>query len=102
MLRPKRDGVVFADPALRERSGVNDAKLRKFACQVAQNFGRAVGGLIVYGNNFDNFRLRGEGTNARGNHFFFVAGGDNCADTSGMVHGVKGGERIDSQGDTLV
>jgi hypothetical protein len=51
-----------------------------------KNFRGPIGGLVVYGNDFNDFRLRGKRCDAGGDGHFFVAGWDDGSDASGGIH----------------
>src|SRR5712675_1140786 len=83
LLSAERDGVIFSYPACRRSGRVYHPEMRNVFCQAVKNFRGAIGGLVVYGNDFNDLRLRGKRRDAGGDGHFFVAGGDDGGDAGG-------------------
>lgn len=104
LLRAEPHGVVFADPAWRRSGSFEQAHLGRLADKSTDDFGSAIGGLIVDHENFGDFGLLGQRFDTGGDDGFFVAGGDDGGNLgrigSGFPHEGLEAARL-SAGDSL-
>src|SRR5437899_2157060 len=72
--------MVLANPSIGQSAGFQQAQVWNFLHEVTYDPSSPIRGLIVYHQNFGNFRLVSQGKNARRDDRLLIPGGNNDRD----------------------
>ena len=80
LLHADPEGMVLANPSIGQSAGFEQAQVWNFLHEATHDPSSPIRGLIVYHQDFGNFRLVRQGSNTRRNHRLLIPGGDNDRD----------------------